>query len=475
MSADPVSALAVGQVFCRRYEVARCINSGGMGAVYEVVDLGTRRRRALKTMLPEIVSNLDMRERFRLEATITSEVESEHIVEVYDAGVDETTNLPFLVMELLRGEDLEAILATRGRLPPAEVLFLLHQASMALDRTHAVGIVHRDLKPANLFITRRDSGAQRLKILDFGIAKIIGHSGHTQTTLMLGTPCYMAPEQIDPEEIAFGGAPGGPARGGARLGPATDLYALGHIAFTLLCGQAYWQKVANRCESAFQLLKRVVAGGTDTATTRAAELGVALPKAVDAWFAQATAIHPKQRFETASELVETLAVALALDLPRESHPEISGTLAKEERAISLAPTLPASGVAQVTGIPVSRDATPRTGSRRAQRSLGLAVLSTALLVGGGWYAMRGTRRAAIPNQVASATSAAPAPTAAHDSTRPVETSPAPSPRQVATAPALSARAVQKTAPVKSPPPLAAAKAPALVRSAPASDDPSDFR
>src|SRR6185436_10516050 len=137
-------------IFHGRYEVVRCLKAGGMGAVYEVVDAGTRRRRALKTMLPGFVSDPDMRARFHLEATVAANIESEHIVEVFDAGVDEATALPFLVMELLKGRTLAETLEERGRLPPQEVVALLHQAGMALDKTHAEGIVHRDLKPENL-------------------------------------------------------------------------------------------------------------------------------------------------------------------------------------------------------------------------------------------------------------------------------------------------------------------------------------
>src|SRR5260221_10872929 len=102
-SATALAVLSPGSVFHGRYEIVRCINAGGMGAVYEVIHLETRRRRALKTMLPSIVADPDLRARFRREATVTADVESEHIVEVFDAGVDADTDMPFLVMELLKG------------------------------------------------------------------------------------------------------------------------------------------------------------------------------------------------------------------------------------------------------------------------------------------------------------------------------------------------------------------------------------
>jgi serine/threonine protein kinase len=165
-----------------------------MGAVYEVVDRNTRRRRALKVMLPLLVEDAELRERFRLEAAITAEIESPHLVETLDADVDAETNTPFVVLELLKGEDLGATLARRGKLPPGEALELLHQAALGLDRTHAVGVVHRDLKPSNLFVTTSDDGSVRLRVLDFGIAKIV-QSGPPLTTRALGTPLFMPPEQ----------------------------------------------------------------------------------------------------------------------------------------------------------------------------------------------------------------------------------------------------------------------------------------
>src|SRR5262245_50266403 len=100
-----IGPLAPGGLFAGRYEVIRCVKTGGMGAVYEVADVKTQRRRALKVMLPEIVRDRDKRERFEREATIAARIDSEHIVETFDAGIDDATKTPFLVMELLRGQE----------------------------------------------------------------------------------------------------------------------------------------------------------------------------------------------------------------------------------------------------------------------------------------------------------------------------------------------------------------------------------
>src|SRR5688500_1703009 len=114
--------LAIGAVFAERYEILRCLSAGGMGAIYEVLHRETRRRRALKVMLPSMVKDADLRRRFALEAQITADIESEHLVETFDAGIDAATGSPFLVMELLRGENLGARLDRERRLPAADVV-----------------------------------------------------------------------------------------------------------------------------------------------------------------------------------------------------------------------------------------------------------------------------------------------------------------------------------------------------------------
>jgi serine/threonine-protein kinase len=295
------AALPEGGLFSGRYQIVRCMKAGGMGAVYECVHLTTRKRRALKVMLPQMLESPGMRERFELEARVTAEIQSDHIVETFDAGVDDATGAPFLVMELLRGDDLDSLLEGRGPFSHADVVLLLAQAALALDQTHAAGIVHRDLKPQNLFLTTCDDGSPRLKILDFGIAKVIADGKTTgQQTAAIGTPVYMAPEQ---------------ATGEGRIGPAADLYALGHIAYTLLSGSAYW-KEEHLSLPVYAFLGSMIEGPKEPPTARAARSGVALPAAFDAWFARATATSPSARFDRASTQVAELATALGTPPPR---------------------------------------------------------------------------------------------------------------------------------------------------------------
>ena len=306
MAEPDAGLLAPGKVFHGHYEVVRCVSTGAMGAVYEVVDQKTHRRRALKVMLPGLVGSAEMRERFKLEATITADIVSEHIVETFDADVDPETGAPFLVMELLRGDDLANVLGDRGRLSPSEIVVVLSQAARALDKTHAAGIVHRDLKPENIFITYRDDGTPRIKLLDFGIAKVLAsgqHAGMKQQTINLGTPPYMSPEQI---------------MGEGTIDHRADLYALAHIAYALLVGEPYWLEDSRKLESLYTLLLHIVEGAKEPASVRARRYGVELPPAFDTWFTRATWPRPDGRYTKASDLV--LALANVLGVPLDSRP-----------------------------------------------------------------------------------------------------------------------------------------------------------
>ncbi len=301
--------LKPGSVFAERYEIVRVVSAGGMGIVYEVLHRETKRRRALKVMLPHVVTDPEMRARFALEAVVTADIESEHLVEVFDAGIDAETDCPYLVMELLRGEDLGSRLRRGERSSPAELVALLEQAALALEKTHAAGIVHRDLKPENLFMTKRDDGSPRLKILDFGIAKVVRVTAPDpkSTTKTFGTPYYMAREQVTGEA--------------QLIGPSSDTYALAQIAYALLVGRPYFDDDLGGDErNILALLLAVGKGPSEPASVRAARRGIELPPGFDKWFARATNIQPRARFDSAKALVSELAAVLR-DLPPVPLPE----------------------------------------------------------------------------------------------------------------------------------------------------------
>jgi serine/threonine-protein kinase len=292
MGAPSVVFLSSGTLFHDRYRVLRGIKAGAMGAVHEARDERTNSLCALKVMLPGVLEDAILRDRFAQEAKITGEIRSDHVVRVTDAGVDAVTGMPFLVMELLHGEELGALLKKRGHIPIDEALLYLSQVALALDKAHAQGIVHRDLKPGNLFIAQRDDGSPCVKILDFGIAKLVSEGAHTHSTQAVGTPTYMAPEQII---------------GNSRdIGPCTDIHALGHIVYAMLTGEAYWQEEAREI-GVYALIKRVVDGPVELPTVRALRRrGMTLPPWFDGWFARATALHPQDRFARATEAIADL-------------------------------------------------------------------------------------------------------------------------------------------------------------------------
>jgi serine/threonine protein kinase len=288
--------LPEGRVFGGRWRVVRCLRAGGMGAIYEVVHVETEGRCALKVMLPEVADSAELRARFRQEAVVTARIVSDHIVKLYDAGTDEEAGIPYLVMELLEGEDLGRRVERDGPVPPASLALLMRQVGHALTRAHAAGIVHRDLKPENLFVTRRDDGSACIKVLDFGIAKLVAR-GHQRpdTTLALGTPFYMAPEQI---------------RGDGDIGPLADVYTLGQVTFTALAGEPYWKRESGGTHATFRVMRAIGAGTREPASARAL---VPIPAAFDPWFARVTALEPSERFESAQAAVAALAPALGVE------------------------------------------------------------------------------------------------------------------------------------------------------------------
>ncbi|MFO0547259.1 MAG: protein kinase [Polyangiaceae bacterium] len=217
-----------GTVVGGRYAVGRQLGEGGMGQVFEARHLTTGRRVALKLISPDLARNPAVVARLQLEAQTAASIESEYVAHVLDVGRDEELGQPFLVLEFLEGRDLEATLRETGPLAPAAVISIGIQICLALERAHEKGILHRDIKPANVFLSRRDRGEIRVKLLDFGIAKVL-ESGDakprpklTGTGMLIGSPLYMSPEQ---------------ARGRDTLTPASDVWSVGVVLYQALVGE----------------------------------------------------------------------------------------------------------------------------------------------------------------------------------------------------------------------------------------------
>ena len=185
----------IGATFGGKFRIESILGSGGMGVVAVATHLHLDQRVALKILHADHAKNPDVCERFLREARAAAKLRSEHVGRVSDVGIDGQT--PYMVMELLEGDDL-ASLIEQGALPIATAVDHVLQASIAIAEAHACGIVHRDLKPANLFVTHRLDGSPLVKVLDFGIAKAMTAvpSKLTNTDIVMGTPGYMSPEQL---------------------------------------------------------------------------------------------------------------------------------------------------------------------------------------------------------------------------------------------------------------------------------------
>ena len=197
-----------------------------MGCVYEGEHVGLGRGVAIKIMHANYSANRDVVERFRREAQSASALENQHVVDVLDVDTDMRFGL-YMVMELLRGEDLSGTLKRQGSFRPRVACAIVAQAAAALACAHSAGIVHRDLKPANLFLVKKADGSGLLKLLDFSVAKISNVTDNARSQITragsaLGTPQYMAPEQAQ----------------GTEIDHRVDIYALGAVLFELLTGQA---------------------------------------------------------------------------------------------------------------------------------------------------------------------------------------------------------------------------------------------
>jgi serine/threonine protein kinase len=225
-----------------RHRVLRILGRGGMGVVYEALDPALRRRVALKLMLPVLDSTATGRERFLREARAAAAIRHENVVSVYQVGEDE--GAPFLTMELLHGDHLAHLIG--NGLPLADVVRIGREVALGLAAAHTIGVVHRDIKPANIWI---ESPSQRVKVLDFGLARIGGEvsitvrsrrpteGDLTQVGELIGTVAYMSPEQLD----------------GRPIDCRTDLFGLGAVLYQMVTGRVPFSgKTISECADAIR-------------------------------------------------------------------------------------------------------------------------------------------------------------------------------------------------------------------------------
>jgi tRNA A-37 threonylcarbamoyl transferase component Bud32/tetratricopeptide (TPR) repeat protein len=345
MTRDDEEAGLVGRVVDGRFRVLRMLGSGGMGAVYLAEQLNLSRQVALKVLRPGVLDEA-FRTRFKAEAMATSCLNHPNIVTVHDFGIDTSgaVPLPYLVLEKLAGQTLRERLQTRGRLSVDDGVAVLIGIATALAEAHAAGIIHRDLKPENVFLVERatDASIGTVKVLDFGIAKILDTEGaHTQTAsgVVVGTPGYVAPERM--------------ANGVDD--PRGDLYALGIIAWEVFAGRVPFEAPTPMALS----LKHMI----DPAPLLSSRVDV--PPALDA-------------------LVTSLLDKLPAGRPADAKATVRALRAVTGTSSSPTPLPPPTPLPMVTA-PTPTTSTPPAAARsRAPLALGLAVVVVAVAVAVGW-------------------------------------------------------------------------------------------
>ncbi len=282
----------VGTTIDDKYEVVSLLGSGGMGFVFKARHKLLDKLLALKVVSPDLSAREDVRERFLREARAAMELVHPNAVPLRDFG-QTRDGLLFMTQDFSPGETLAQIVEREGRLPVARALAIVRQCLLALGEAHRKGIVHRDMKPENILVEPdRASGGDLARVCDFGIAKIADGSPDTGAGLtgasVIGTPHYMAPEQ---------GA-------GDKVDARADLYACGCILYELLTGQKLFD-----AETSMQIIMMHVTQAPPALSTQRPEAGRALDKVV----AKALAKVPRDRFQTAEELVAAIDA-----LPREA-------------------------------------------------------------------------------------------------------------------------------------------------------------
>lgn len=303
----PPLAAAPGVVIADKYRVVRVIGQGGMGIVLEARHEALDARVAIKVLLSELMAYTEAAERFTREARAVARLRSQHVARVLDVGAL-SSGEPYMVMELLEGQDLGSLLDVEEKLPIADAIDAIVQACDALADAHARGIVHRDLKPANLFVTRKD-GSSLVKLLDFGVSKVLGEGsgdvGLTRTTMILGSALYMSPEQM---------------RSAKTVDHRTDIYAIGACLFEMIGGRPPYQ-----ADSFPELCAMVFT--SPPAPLR--ELRPDVPSGLVRVLERSLARAPADRPQSVAELVQSLAPyaredtrARIADILRQHAPEL---------------------------------------------------------------------------------------------------------------------------------------------------------
>ena len=372
--------LEPGAVIAERFRLERKLGEGGMGEVWAARHTSLDIPCAVKFIHAESASRPEVRLRFEREAKAAAQLRSNHVVDILDYGIFEDT--PYIAMEYLNGESLDARLARCGRLSPQETFHIVTGVAKALARAHAANIIHRDLKPDNIFLVPEDDG-ETAKVLDFGVAKHTDAlNSNTRTGALVGTPYYMSPEQ---------------AQGSKAIDHRADVWSLAIIAYRCVTGELPFNS-----DALGELLIKIVTYPIPVPSQVASGISASF----DQWWARASQRDPNLRYQTAKELARALGMALGVTLPA----SLDRTPMPDDlpRRVGMAPTqaMPASalpshgaaaGQAGQSGAYAVQPAAARSGAYWAQ---GQTVMGACPPVGAGpGY---GTGQQPIPAAVAAA-------------------------------------------------------------------------
>ena len=391
----PDTAIVPGSVLAGKYRVERVIGQGGMGLVVEARHIALDERIALKFLLPEYAQHPEAAPRFMREARIAAKIKSEHVVRVSDVGTLDT-GAPYMLMEYLEGADLAKTLEKLGVFPVDDAIDYLLQGCEAIAEAHQHGIVHRDLKPANLFLSKRPDGTPIVKVLDFGISKVIGGAvdNLTKTTAAMGSALYMSPEQMQQTRA---------------VDHRTDIYALGIALYELLAGkQPYY------ADTLPQLCAEILTGTPTPIRTIRPEISEEL-----AWVMEKAYARDKgQRHQSIADLVIALApfaptrsqttidrVARMAGLPipvagdRASRPSFPAAPSAPQQGgtqmIQQVPAQAQQGSPATTALPVMD---PTAGGPPPPGSMGPAIPNRNQIVPGHYQAPQSSRASAAFKQ-----------------------------------------------------------------------------
>jgi serine/threonine-protein kinase len=409
-----------GDVLLGKYRVEHVLGKGGMGVVVGARHLELGELFAIKFLLPHMLGQSEVLERFLREARAAARLRSEHVARVHDFGRMEN-GAPYMVMEYLEGSDLKAILRRQGPLPIEDAVTYVLQACDATAEAHALGLVHRDLKPANLFLIHRPNGSPCVKVLDFGISKRTGPDvlDLTATGAMLGSPLYMSPEQMARTK---------------SVDARSDIWAMGVVLYELVVGQTPF-----RAQSITEVVSLVLM----EEPMPPSQLRPDLPPALEAAILRCLRKRPEERFQSIAEFVSALRGAVGLPAGagfgvvgpvavRPPAPSNSGTPAMnaaeaapvQVRASQPASTrtlstivLPPPAAIETTTAAWGRTGATASAHRRSKLVFALGgAVGLAVLTAGAWLGMRGSSEQ--PPAVGSALPAIAAPPVTETAERP---------------------------------------------------------